>query len=202
MSKSLGNYFTLRDLLAKGFTGREIRFLLLSAHYRETFNFTLEGLAGAKTALARIDECVGKLRELAGENTGQAQDNDTLISNFSSALDDDLNISRAWAVVFEWVREMNLWYNSQLQDEIFEARITRSKVAANKLAAWEKIDSVLGISAKMIDDPTTEVVRLGIERRLAKEVKDFKRADEIRDKIKLLGWIVEDSPKGQRLKKL
>jgi cysteinyl-tRNA synthetase len=202
MSKSLGNFFTLRDLLAKGFTGREIRYLLLSSHYRETFNFTLEGLQGAKTALARIDECVRKLRDLAGENTGQPQENDSLITNFSSALADDLNISRAWAVVFEWVRETNLWYNSQLQDETFEARITQSKVAANKLAAWEKVDSVLGISAKIIDDPTTEVVRLGIERRLAKEAKDFKRADAIRDKIKLLGWIVEDSPKGQRLKKL
>ena len=63
MSKSLGNFFTLRDLLAKGFTGREIRYSLLTAHYRETFNFTLEGLQGARTALARIDECLGKLRE-------------------------------------------------------------------------------------------------------------------------------------------
>ena len=65
MSKSLGNFFTLRDLLAKGFTGREIRYLLLTAHYRETFNFTLEGLQGARAALARIDECLGKLREIA-----------------------------------------------------------------------------------------------------------------------------------------
>ncbi len=64
MSKSLGNFFTLRDLLAKGFTGREIRYLLLTAHYRETFNFTLEGLQGARAALARIDECLGKLREI------------------------------------------------------------------------------------------------------------------------------------------
>src|SRR5665213_3059592 len=80
MSKSLGNYFTLRDLLAKGFTGREIRYLLLSAHYRETFNFTLEGLAGAKTALARIDECVGKLREIAGSPSGY--ESEALSSNF------------------------------------------------------------------------------------------------------------------------
>ena len=72
MSKSLGNFFTLRDLLAKGFTGREIRYLLLTAHYRETFNFTLEGLQGARTALARIDECLGKLREIAGQRTPPA----------------------------------------------------------------------------------------------------------------------------------
>ena len=73
MSKSLGNFFTLRDLLAKGFTGREIRYLLLTAHYRETFNFTMEVLQGAKTALARIDECVGKLRELGAPSTELGQ---------------------------------------------------------------------------------------------------------------------------------
>ena len=67
MSKSLGNFFTLRDLLAKGFTGREIRYLLLTAHYRETFNFTLEGLQGARAALTRIDECLAKLREAGGQ---------------------------------------------------------------------------------------------------------------------------------------
>ena len=65
MSKSLGNFFTVRDLLDKGFSEREIRYLLLSAHYRETFNFTLEGLHGARTALARIKECLGKLREIS-----------------------------------------------------------------------------------------------------------------------------------------
>ncbi|MEI9963062.1 MAG: cysteine--tRNA ligase [Limisphaerales bacterium] len=101
MSKSLGNFFTLRDLLAKGFTGREIRYLLLTAHYRETFNFTLEGLQGARTALARIDECVAKLRERAaemlaleknpGQNSGVA-----LLPAFTAALDEDLNISGAW----------------------------------------------------------------------------------------------------------
>src|SRR5512136_940314 len=69
MSKSLGNFFTLRDLLAKGYAGREIRYLLLTAHYRETFNFTLEGLQGARAALTRIDECLTKLRELAGNTT-------------------------------------------------------------------------------------------------------------------------------------
>ena len=121
MSKSLGNFFTLRDLLAKGFTGREIRYSLLTAHYRETFNFTLEGLQGARAALARIDECLGKLREIAnqpltrpadtlspqsGERDG-ARGTSKLISDFTAALDDDLNISAAWGAVFEWVRETN-----------------------------------------------------------------------------------------------
>src|ERR1700733_11993596 len=92
MSKSLGNYFTLRDLTAKGFTGREVRYRLLMAHYRGTFNFTLEGLAGAKTALARIDECVAKLRERAAEmlslekNPGQ-NSAVSLLPSFTAALD-------------------------------------------------------------------------------------------------------------------
>ena len=67
MSKSLGNFFTLRDLTDQGYNGREIRQLMISAHYRETFNFTLDGLAGARTALNRIHECVTKLRDKAGD---------------------------------------------------------------------------------------------------------------------------------------
>src|SRR5271169_5948489 len=105
MSKSLGNFFTLRDLLAKGFTGREIRYLLLSAHYRETFNFTLDNLHGAKTSLARIDECVSKLRELAGGTA--AVPNAEFVNAFSAALDNDLNISAAWGAIFKWVSKMN-----------------------------------------------------------------------------------------------
>src|SRR5690349_13047667 len=89
MSKSLGNFFTLRDLLAKGFTGREVRALLLSAHYRETFNFTLEGLEGARTKLARIDECLAKLREIAVQRAQRISPaNDQMILRFSEALDD------------------------------------------------------------------------------------------------------------------
>src|SRR4029079_2787096 len=87
MSKSLGNFFTLRDLFAKGFTGREIRYLLLTAHYRETFNFTIDGLQGARTALARIDECLGKLRGLGAPASGPAPGE--LVAQFTEAMDED-----------------------------------------------------------------------------------------------------------------
>src|SRR5580693_8303587 len=90
MSKSLGNYFTLRDLMAKGFTGREIRYLLTSAHYRETFNFTMDGLQGAKMSLARIDECLGKLREIASSAAAAEpldSFNTSALQRFSEALD-------------------------------------------------------------------------------------------------------------------
>ncbi|HEX4644450.1 MAG TPA: cysteine--tRNA ligase, partial [Verrucomicrobiae bacterium] len=86
MSKSLGNYFTLRDLTAKGFIGREIRYLLLTAHYRETFNFTVDGLLAARAALARLDECLAKLRETAaGAN---AAPDPELLSMFEGVMDE------------------------------------------------------------------------------------------------------------------
>jgi len=191
MSKSLGNFFTLRDLLAKGFTGREIRYLLLTAHYRETFNFTLDGLQGARTALARIDECVGKLRERAG---GTAAAPDTELANaFTAALDNDLNISAAWGAVFEWVRKMN---------RSLAAGAMMAAEAASALAAWEKIDSVLGIGLAVESEAPPELQALILERQRARQAKDFKRADAIRDELKSKGWVIEDTVKGAKLKKL
>jgi cysteinyl-tRNA synthetase len=191
MSKSLGNFFTLRDLLAKGFTGREIRYALLTAHYRETFNFTLEGLQGARASLARIDECLGKLRELAGSETAPADP--IPVVQFASALEDDLNVSEAWAVVFNWVRE----YNSRLAENSLTP--TRAAIA---LATWEKVDSVLGIGTKSGAEIPGEILALAEARTAAKKVKDFKRADAIRDELKAKGWVIEDTPKGPKLKKI
>jgi len=137
MSKSLGNFFTLRDLLAKGFTGREIRYLLMTSHYRETFNFTLDGLQSGRTALARIDECIGKLRAIAGQTAATSATNaGSLISEFAAALDEDLNMSAAWGEVFQWVTATN--------KRIAENSLKPADAAA-ALAMWEKIDSVLGI---------------------------------------------------------
>jgi cysteinyl-tRNA synthetase len=198
MSKSLGNFFTLRDLLAKGFTGREIRFLLLSAHYRETFNFTLEGLVGAKTALARIDECVGKLREIGVQvSIGSSQETFKPElqphGQFSTALDADLSISAAWAVVFDWIREMN--------KRIAENSLTAHD-AAIALTSWDKIDSVLGIGAKSEMEIPAEILALLEARQAARKTKDFRLSDAIRGELKAKGWIIEDTPKGPKLKKI
>jgi cysteinyl-tRNA synthetase len=191
MSKSLGNFFTLRDLLAKGFTGREIRYLLLTAHYRETFNFTLEGLQAARAALARIDECLTKLREVAGNAKGSGSS--PLPAQFSAALDDDLNISGAWGAVFEWVRETN----RKLAEHALDA-----PGAADALAAWDTVDSVLGVGAPREVEVPAEVSALLEARQAARKAKDFKRADAIRDELKAKGWIIEDTPKGARAKRL
>ena len=203
MSKSLGNFFTLRDLLAKGFTGREIRYLLLTAHYRETFNFTLDGLAGAKSALARIDECVGKLRAIGAPNSDSARTENRdradseigapLLANFSTALDDDLNISAAWGAVFDWVRDTN--------KRIAESSLSADDAAAN-LTAWDKVDSVLGIGTKSEAEIPAEILALLEARQAARKAKDFKKSDAIRDELKAKGWTIEDTPKGPKLKKI
>ena len=192
MSKSLGNFFTLRDLLAKGFTGREIRYLLLTAHYRETFNFTLEGLHGARAALTRIDECLTKLRELAG-NTKTSDDSSSLLSKFSNALDDDLNISGAWGAIFEWVRETNRKLAENAMDPA---------AAAAALATWDRLDSVLGVGAPKEVEVPAEITALVESRQAARKAKDFKRADALRDELKAKGWVIEDTPRGARAKRL
>ncbi len=191
MSKSLGNYFTLRDLVAKGFTGREVRYLLLTAHYRETFNFTLDGLNGAKTALGRIDECVSKLREIAGSTSAPPESK--LVEQFSAALADDLNISAAWGEVFQWVTETN---------KRIAANSLDANSAAAALMAWEQTDSVLGIGVKAEAEVPAEILALANERTAAKQARDFKRSDAIRDELKSKGWVIEDTPKGIKLKKL
>ncbi len=210
MSKSLGNFFTLRDLLAKGFTGRQVRFLLLNASYRETFNFTIEGLEGARTALARVDECIAKL---IGVSEGRnAKPDAELLAKFSEAMDDDLNVSAAWGAVFEWVRETNRRLASH--------RIAALDAAA-LLAAWERLNGVFGLGYRAITGNLSATIQVALtatatvgepvagdvsvllqERQAARQAKDFKRSDAIRDELKAKGWTIEDTPKGPRLKRL
>jgi cysteinyl-tRNA synthetase len=191
MSKSLGNFFTLRDLLAKGFSGREIRYLLLTAHYRAQFNFTLDGLAGARVALARIDECVGKLRDLAGAASMPPEPE--LPLQFTKAMDDDLNVSAAWGAVFDWVSETN---------KKLAAGQLKGPQAAAALESWKRVDEVFGLGSAATDEVPAEVLALVEERQAARKAKDFKRSDVVRDQLKALGWVVEDTAKGPRVKRL
>ncbi len=221
MSKSLGNFFTLRDLLAKGFTGREVRYLLLTAHYRETFNFTLDGLAGAKSALSRIQECLSKLLEFWDNEIGEINvpidsRDEIALKKFTEALQDDLNISQVWGVVFEWIRELN----RSLAQEILS-----KNSAASALATWKRMDGVLGLSLSLKsalrmnevtgvapsgilaevrgdEEAPPEIRSLLMQRIEARKAKDFKRSDAIRDELKAKGWVIEDTPKGIKLKKI
>jgi len=190
MAKSLGNFYTLRDLLARGYQGREVRFLLLKAHYRETFNFTLDGLAEARAALARLDDCLERLSELAGSTT--AAPDPKVIQAFTEAMDNDLNVSAGWAVVFDWVRDLNR--------AMTDRELTPQQAAA-ALAAWARIDTVFGVGRAGPETAPPEILALLEQRQAARQAKDFQRADALRAEIKARGWIIEDTPKGPRLKR-
>lgn len=191
MSKSLGNFFTLRDLIEKGFTGREVRYLMLSAHYRETFNFTLEGLQGARTALERIDECLRKLLDRGGDTP--AEPDPALADSLKVALDDDLNVSKAWAALFDWVRDIN----RRLAVDDLDAEQAR-----RLLASWRQVDAVLGVGGDLAIEVPEEILVLAQERQDARKARDFARADQLRDALKAKGWTVEDTPKGPKCKPL
>ena len=192
MSKSLGNFYVLGDLIAKGFTGREIRYLLLTSHYRETFNFTIEGLQSARTALRRIDECLGKLRELLS-GISLATADDAVLKEFADKLDADLNVSGAWGVIFEWVHQ-----NRSLAENKCRPKAGRLPLSPH----GKHLDSVLGVGAVANAEIPAELTALLEQRQAARKAKDFKRSDAIRDELKAKGWTIEDTPKGARLKRL
>src|ERR1700720_2229273 len=134
MSKSLGNFFTLRDLLDKGFSGRELRYALIRVNYRLPLNFTFDGLREARQSLLRIDEWVRRLQDIAGDAAPDSQFAAAKSDRFFDALDDDLNISAALAEVFDQIRETN-------------SLIDRNELAAGQAAAlliwWQSINQVL-----------------------------------------------------------
>jgi cysteinyl-tRNA synthetase len=194
MSKRLGNFYTLRDLLAKGWTGREIRYVLLSAHYREQLNFTFEGLQAARSALQRIDEFLLKLQEIARPPASQTLKGlDIALWAFLNRMDDDLNISGALAALFDFIRFINT--------EIAAGSLKPSE-AQDVLDAWSKVDAVLGFGMPTRSDVPSEVQQLVEQRQIARKAKNFKRSDEIRDQLAKQGWGIEDTPKGPRAKRV
>ena len=178
MSKSLGNFFTLRDLIEKGFTGREIRYVLINAHYRSALNFAFEAIEDARKSLARIDECVEKCTNGVLPDWAKAH-----VDDFAAAVNDDLNLPKAFASLFELVRETN------------------SRGGEGVLGAFERMDEVLGIvffGKPEKSDIPDEVKKLLEERSLARQNKDWARSDQLRDEISKFGYVVKDSKEGQK----
>ena len=192
MSKRLNNVYTLRDLVAKGWTGREIRYVLLSAHYREQLNFTFDGLQAARSALQRIDEFLLKLQEMAKEPASDFKQRQMVGVAFVGAMHDDLNISGALGALFDFIRFVN--------KKLVEGSLQPSE-AQDILEEWHEIDKVLGFGMPTKADVPEEVRGLVEQRQAARKAKDFKRSDEIRDQLAKQGWIIEDTPKGPRAKR-
>ena len=191
MSKSLGNFYTLRDLLQKGFSARAIRYLLLGTHYGKPLNFTLDGIAAAGAELQRLDDFVVRMKESTGEGSNEAAREAIARAgrDFEDALDDDLETSGARAAVFQMVRDLNKMDVSH----------------SDGLAAVEqlmKFDQVFGVLDWPKQDIDKDIETLIEQRQQARKDKDFARADKIRDDLMAMGIVLEDTPQGVRWKRI
>ncbi len=193
MSKSLGNFYTLRDLLKKGCNAKAIRYLLLSVNYRVQLNFTEESVKAADNAVQRLDDFIIRLKEIKNEK--ENKNVEALIKKtkkeFEKDMDDDLNISNALAHVFDFVKEVN---TLMMENKIGK---NNTKKIINFMRS---IDEVLGILAEKEDRLSPELKRLIDEREKARKEKDFEEADKIRETLKSKGIILEDTRDGVRWK--
>jgi cysteinyl-tRNA synthetase len=193
MAKSLGNFYTVPDVLSKGYTGRELRYALLRVHYRVPLNFTWEGMKEARESLGRIDEWLQRLRECSASvpfaRTKERQSG-IMLHNFEDALDDDLNISAALGFLFESIRETN---RAMDEDKLDAAS------ANSWLDWWNRINTVLDLEAETEIAIPAEVAQLAKERENARREKNWKQSDVLRERILALGWEVRDTKDGPKL---
>ena len=190
MSKSLGNFYTLRDVIAKGYNGREVRYALLRVHYRVPLNFTFEGMEESRQALTRIDEWLERLRETSGTSSPETQGAPVPNDNFQQALDDDLNISGALGVLFESIRETN---------RAMDANELGPAAAKAWLQWWDEANLVLALDAAETLVLPPEIEALVEARRLARLAKNWQKSDELRRDLNARCWEVRDTKDGQKI---
>ncbi len=191
MSKSKGNFFTLRELLDRGYDPVAIRHLLMSAHYRRQLNFTLEGLDQSQQALSRLWDFADRVAEIPDDAEGAdlADEVSAALAKFDAELDDDLNVPGAMASVFELMRDVN-----PLLAEGTIGAAGRDRV----LEFLADADTVLGIIEHEKGSVDAEIEALMAEREQARVEKNWSRADEIRDELLAQGIVIEDTPQGPR----
>ena len=190
MSIDADNVVTLRHLLEKGYTGRQVRFFLMSTHYRQPIHFSFAALDSCCVSLRRLDECVRNLRRLkGGEDSGEA---DLLVPEFEKkfreALYDDLNISASLAALFELVRRVNRRLGGNRIGEADAGKI---------LQAFERVDEILAFMSQ--DEPASEdreIEELVREREAARQAQDFATSDRLRKELEDRGVEVRDTPQG------
>ncbi|NLM07974.1 MAG: cysteine--tRNA ligase [Clostridiales Family XIII bacterium] len=197
MSKSKGNFFTVRDIL-KHYDGEVIRFFLLSGHYRNPINFSDEMMGQAKNSLMRMRNAKDTLKHLIENETGDMSDNEReqlqelqiYKDKFIEAMDDDLNTADAISAVFELIRQINLFVKNGCSKEFAE----------QCLALLKELTGVLGLLQDAGEEELdAEIEALVRERQRARANKDFKRADEIRDLLKAKGITLKDTPQGVQI---
>ena len=196
MSKSLGNFYTLRNLIQKGFSGREIRYVLLSAQYRQSLNFTFAALDAARSSLRRLDEFGARLHAFVGAtNAANAGSPDWVkgaLKKFRAAMDEDLNVPVALSAIFDLVHEGN---------RKMDSAPLPAEEALGALKALAGMDCVLGVLKHDEVKPESVVKDLAQQRQNARKAKNWAEADRLRKEIEAKGWIVQDAADGFKLKK-
>ncbi|MBQ0025762.1 MAG: cysteine--tRNA ligase [Lachnospiraceae bacterium] len=192
MSKSLGNFFTVRDIAEK-YDLQVLRFFMLSAHYRSPLNFSAELMAAAKNGLDRIVTCAKTVKEYAGDTASCGSDElKAYIEKFEAAMDDDFNTADAIAAVFELVKYINTGIASAMPKE--------AAAAASELLT--ELCDILGINTEVeTEELDTQVEALIAERQQARADKNYARADEIRNQLAEMGIVLEDTKEGVKWKK-
>ena len=202
MSKSLGNFYTLRDVLERGFSGREVRYALMAVHYRQTLNFSFDALQSARGAIQRLDEFIDRLRDIIAHNIPVAEKEnfadgpsldwvDKGRRNFCRALDNDLNISSALSAMFDIIHEGN---------KCIDSGSLTSSHAEHVLRTLKDFDRVLGILHGSENTPDSEVLKLAEERQRVRKEKRWAESDRLRVLIEEKGWKVQDTTDGFKLR--
>ncbi|NGX31277.1 MAG: Cysteine--tRNA ligase [Chlamydiae bacterium] len=193
MAKSLGNFYTLKDLIKKGYTGTCVRYLLLSAHYKTQLNFTLEALDSAKQACDRLNTLYHRLHTVKNEGSYDAKDLiESTLFEFTEALIDDLNISKALSHLFDFVRAVNA---------LIDENQMSTNLAKECIATLEKLNEPLNIIEIKKASIPKDIVLLAKKRQQAREQKDFELADLVRKEVEEKGYLIKDTPKGFEIKK-
>lgn len=198
MSKSLGNFYTLRDLFGRGFTPESVRYLLASVPYRKGLNFTFDGLKSAQTAIERLRNFKFRLDSAKlpeGVNETLITQATAAVAEFRSAMDDDLNTAEALGAVFEFLRHANTALDAG------EFHTGNLDSARRLLALFDSVFDVLNPTAQTGGLSEEEVEQLIAARAAAKKSRDFARADQIRKELTEKGIVLEDTKDGVRWKR-